>query len=241
MRFLVIGDVCRDMYHFGSTRRVNPESRAPLLNKITTEIKVGMAANVAENLRALGASVDTIFPPERWSEKHRYIDRQGKHLLRVDFDSRAEPLLNAPKIQDYDGVLVSDYGKGFVSEDLLKDLDHANVFIDTKKTNLGFLQNAWVKVNEAEAERLEQEPKNLVVTLGGDGAMYRSQVFKRDYSYATDPCGAGDTFLAAFAFALVDGGNVERSIEFANEASFITCQNVGTYAPTLEEIEEAEW
>lgn len=238
MRFLVIGDACRDFYHFGSTRRKNPESDAPLLNKIQTEIKLGMGANVAENLRALDCWGDTIFPPEKWSEKHRYIDQRGKHLLRVDFDSRAEPLLNAPDISEYDLVLVSDYGKGFVTEDLLRDLDHENVFIDTKKTNLGFLKKAWVKVNEVEHMRLETDPANLVVTLGPGGAQYKDQVVEPTYTTGGDACGAGDTFLAHFAYHMVSGSNVLRSIEYANEAAYVTCLSVGTHAPTEEEIDE---
>jgi D-beta-D-heptose 7-phosphate kinase/D-beta-D-heptose 1-phosphate adenosyltransferase len=237
-RFLVIGDACHDIYHFGSTRRANPESRAPLLNRITSDTKLGMAANVAENLQALGALVDTKFPPERWSEKHRYLNQHQEHLLRVDFDSRAEPLLNAPDVQKYDGVLVSDYGKGFITEELLRDLDYDNVFIDTKKINLGFLQNAWVKINEVESMRLETEPKNLVVTLGHQGARYKGILVQPEYTSSVDPCGAGDTFLAAFAFAMVDGSSVARAIEFANEAAYLTCREVGTFAPTMEEIDE---
>ena len=136
-------------------------------------------------------------------------------------------------------MLVSDYNKGFVTEELLRDLDYGNVFIDTKKTNLGFLKNAWVKVNEVESMRLTSNPKNLIVTLGRRGAMYEDQVVSPPYENAgVDPCGAGDTFLAAFAYFKTEGYGVFRSVEFANEAAFVTCREVGTYAPTMEEIDE---
>jgi hypothetical protein len=46
-----------------------------------------MAANVANNLTALGAEVHTILPAPPWSAKDRYIDeRHGTQLLRVDYD-----------------------------------------------------------------------------------------------------------------------------------------------------------
>jgi hypothetical protein len=36
-----------------------------------------MAANVANNLTALGAEVHTILPAEPWSAKERYIDERS--------------------------------------------------------------------------------------------------------------------------------------------------------------------
>jgi sugar/nucleoside kinase (ribokinase family) len=51
-----------------------------------------------------------------------------------------------------------------------------------------------------------------------------------------DPCGAGDTYLAAFAWFMMQGGDVLASMTFANTAAAVTCKHRGTYAPTLEEI-----
>jgi hypothetical protein len=76
VKVLVIGDACRDVYIYGSTDRKNPEAAAPLLNNLMTATRDGMAANVANNLTALGAEVHTILPPPPWSEKERYIDER---------------------------------------------------------------------------------------------------------------------------------------------------------------------
>jgi len=239
MKVLVIGDVCRDVYYYGSTKRKNPEASAPLLNDIVTEVKDGMAANVAANLVALGAEVHTNFPSEPWSEKERYIDSQyGTQLLRVDYDRPCDPMGQLPDLTLYDAVVVSDYNKGFVSRETLQQLDgKIPVFVDTKKRDLSLLTTAWVKINHTEHELLKTPPKNLVVTLGNRGSMHNGKHAQAKVIEVVDPCGAGDTYLAAFAWHMIrEPDNVMGAMEFANLAAAVTCQHRGTYAPTLEEI-----
>jgi D-glycero-beta-D-manno-heptose-7-phosphate kinase len=238
MKVLVIGDACRDVYIYGSTDRKNPEAAAPLLNNLITKVQDGMAANVANNLIALGAEVHTILPPEPWSEKERYIDaRHGTQLLRVDYDRPCDPLGQLPDVSAYDAVVVSDYGKGFVSHDMLQDLDgRIPVFIDTKKQDLDLLTEAWVKVNAHEHELIKTPPKNLVVTLGNRGSMCNGQHAPATPIEVVDPCGAGDTYLAAFAWFMLQTNDVHASMTFANAAAAVTCKHRGTYAPPLEEI-----
>jgi D-glycero-beta-D-manno-heptose-7-phosphate kinase len=239
MKFLVIGDACRDVYIYGSTDRKNPEAAAPLLNNTMSKVQDGMAVNVANNLIALGAEVHTILPLEPWSEKERYIDaRHGTQLLRVDYDRPCDPLGDLPSLAGYDAVVVSDYGKGFVSHDILRELDGMlPVFVDTKKTELDYLSTAWVKINHAERELLKTPPKNLVVTLGAKGSRSANLYAPAWPIEVVDPCGAGDTYLAAFAWHMIrEPDNVMGAMEFANAAAAVTCQHRGTYAPTLEEI-----
>lgn len=54
----VVGDISLDTYFFGEATRINPEKHgAPLIKIIRKEHRLGMAANVAANVAALGASV----------------------------------------------------------------------------------------------------------------------------------------------------------------------------------------
>lgn len=239
MRFLVIGDVCQDIYIYGDTTRKNPEASVPLLNNVITKVQDGMAANVANNLTALGAEVHSILPQKPWSQKERYIDsRHGTQLLRVDYDNPSDPLSYMPDLSMYDAVVVSDYGKGFVSRDILQRLDgKLPLFVDTKKRELDSLQEAWVKVNEIEHELIKTAPRRLIVTMGNRGSMYQRQHVPSQPIEVVDTCGAGDTYLAAFAWAMMEDPNdVIGAMEFANLAAAITCQHRGTYAPKLEEI-----
>ena len=57
-RVLVVGDIMLDEYVFGTVGRISPEAPVPVV-AVTRETKVpGGAANVAFNLRGLGAGVE---------------------------------------------------------------------------------------------------------------------------------------------------------------------------------------
>ena len=51
---VVLGDVMLDIFHHGTSNRLNPESSAPLLTIDRTEFKIWWAWNVANNLAELG-------------------------------------------------------------------------------------------------------------------------------------------------------------------------------------------
>lgn len=52
---LVIGDVMIDYYSFGKASRISPEAPVPVVNITHKELRLGGAANVAKNIRAMGA------------------------------------------------------------------------------------------------------------------------------------------------------------------------------------------
>lgn len=54
-KILVIGDVMLDKYFFGQIDRISPEAPVPIVNVKDKSMRLGGAANVALNLRALGA------------------------------------------------------------------------------------------------------------------------------------------------------------------------------------------
>jgi rfaE bifunctional protein kinase chain/domain len=56
-KVLVIGDIILDQYVSGEVSRISPEAPIPILDKQKTYYKLGGAANVAMNLKMLGASV----------------------------------------------------------------------------------------------------------------------------------------------------------------------------------------
>jgi rfaE bifunctional protein kinase chain/domain len=56
----VVGDIMLDTYWWGSVDRISPEAPVPIVSLQKKEIRVGGAANVALNLRALG-SPTTLF------------------------------------------------------------------------------------------------------------------------------------------------------------------------------------
>ncbi len=57
LRGVVIGDVILDEYVFGTVQRISPEAPVPVVTLNGREVHLGGAANVALNLKSLGANV----------------------------------------------------------------------------------------------------------------------------------------------------------------------------------------
>lgn len=56
LNIMVIGDVMIDSYIWGKVDRISPEAPVPIVNVLRREFRMGGAANVALNLKALGAT-----------------------------------------------------------------------------------------------------------------------------------------------------------------------------------------
>ena len=248
---LLIGDSCIDEYKIGTIDRLSPEAPVPVIKIVSTESVPGMAANVKENFENLGVYVDFISNSQEIL-KTRYVDkRSGQHMLRVDVEPEIVPWSGDTPfpIDQYDAVVISDYNKGFLSyehiEQIIKETK-GYVFIDTKKQDLSRFgaPNVYVKINELEYKNRYSIPQNLIVTLGGAGALLK-RLGHEDTTYSTksvevmDVCGCGDTFLAALTVEYLYTKSIENSIIFANAAAGITVQHRGNYAPTYDEIRHA--
>ena len=59
-RLLVIGDVMLDHYFWGDATRISPEAPVPVVNVFNATDTVGGAANVANNIAALGAAAEVV-------------------------------------------------------------------------------------------------------------------------------------------------------------------------------------
>jgi D-beta-D-heptose 7-phosphate kinase/D-beta-D-heptose 1-phosphate adenosyltransferase len=53
---VVVGDVMLDQFTIGRVQRISPEAPVPVVEHLRDEVRLGGAANVAHNIRALGAT-----------------------------------------------------------------------------------------------------------------------------------------------------------------------------------------
>lgn len=241
LKILLIGDDCIDTYVYGTVDRISPEAPVPVFEPVYEIVKDGMAGNVRKNLEALGCTVN--FLHGKTSKKKRIIDKRSKQqLLRIDNDETSNPIIIDSELPEYDAIVISDYNKGVVSYELVEDLRSrfkGPIFIDTKKTDLARFNGCYVKINQLEKKRATSLPddKWLIVTHGSDGAVWNGWVFPAEIvGDVTDVTGAGDTFLAAFAYEFLIQKYVQAAIKFAIRASGITVQHVGVYAPRLDQL-----
>ena len=121
-RLLVVGDVMVDQFSVGRVNRISPEAPVPVVTFERDEYRAGGAANVALNVRALGATVDLIGvigadaaatrlteqlhaadvrssslitdEGRRTTMKMRIVTTRNQQVARVDYESD-DPMSNA--------------------------------------------------------------------------------------------------------------------------------------------------
>lgn len=153
-RLAVVGDSMVDRFLWGSVDRISPEAPVPVVKLQRETVKLGGAANVAANIRALGAEAvlfslcgeDEAAVQLRTHLAERGIDPAGlvtdgdrpttiktrilahsQQVVRTDLeDSRpvtpaitelvlAHLIASGP----FDGIILSDYGKGLLTDEAL--------------------------------------------------------------------------------------------------------------------------
>jgi len=202
-----------------------------LLTFVRTEERLGMAYNVAANLKSFGITA-LLRVPSQMSRKIRYVDlRTQDHLLRVDHDVEPEPYM--VEAYDYDAIVISDYDKGFVTDEAIHAIRAAfkgPIYMDTKKPNLGDFPSIYIKINERELFESTSlpDPEMLIVTYGAKGAGHLKQLHRAPATEVVDVCGAGDVFLAALVAKHLETQDMDTAIQFANEKAAKSCTYMGT-------------
>ncbi len=291
-----------DRYVIGEVSRISPEAPVPVLSVAEERCVAGGAANVALNLRSLGASVESfgwfgrddrgdelvgiletsgifVDPVSRFSSaptisKSR-VTASNHQICRVDREAPAsqynpglENIGNflEEKISQADAVIVSDYGKGFVSNDLLSLIRKFARFVSVDPKPSRLLEYAspdLLTPNRLEALELaglsretresfpadevvarifeRYSPRLLAITLGSDGMLLAKEgsiqrIIPTAAREVFDVSGAGDTVIASLTLALVAGESFETAAEFANLAAGVVVAKVGTATVSPEEI-----
>jgi len=246
MKLVVIGDVCKDVFIYGDCKRLSPEAPVPVFNPVETIENSGMAGNVVANLSAINPNLQINFHHNFENiTKTRYVDKKTNHLfLRVDDEPKVNRIfLTAQLIEDVetaDAVIVSDYDKGYLTED---DLQYIAVkakwsILDSKKhLKPHTISNySFIKLNESEYNKNKQSliymRDKVIVTLSSKGAMHKDVTYSSPSPKETiDVSGAGDTFVAAFTIKYLETKDISTSIEYANLMSSIVVGKRGVVTP----------
>jgi D-beta-D-heptose 7-phosphate kinase/D-beta-D-heptose 1-phosphate adenosyltransferase len=242
-KVLLIGDSCEDEYIYGKCERLSPEAPVPVMKFSKTEVKSGMAGNVCLNLQAFDMHITFLTNSEKIVKTRMIDEKSNQQLLRVDVEDLVKPLLLPVATDTFDAVVISDYNKGYVTnQKLFEVVDTCNVpiFIDSKKTYLPDKENCFIKINDLEYSKLDQDCKikNLIVTKGGEGCLYNNTLYPAEKVKVYDVAGAGDTFLAALVYGYLHYENIEKAILLANKAAAVAVQNQGTYVLTEEDVKQ---
>ena len=242
LKILLIGDDCLDVYKYGKVDRLSPEAPVPVFVPESETSSPGMAANVKRNLEAFNCEVNYIHG--KMSLKTRLIESRSKqHIVRIDQDCISAPFdFDETFDLDYDGIVISDYNKGFISYEMVEKLINSYsgpIIIDTKKTDLKRFEGAIIKINKPEYDKLISMPsaESMIVTLGEHGAQWNGHHFPSEPVEVVDVCGAGDTFLSTFVYYHVLTSLMSEPIRKAHKAASYAVQHTGTYSLSQIEID----
>ncbi len=226
---LVIGDSCLDIFVYCDANRLCPDVPVPVLNYCYQTENPGMAKNVQRNIESLGISCD-IVTNSNWHEmkKVRYVHKDSNHyFFRLDSEPSIEKIHINNINLDYKMIVISDYNKGFLSEEDIENicLSHSCVFIDTKKVIGSWIDGAKIiKINNKEYNAsknyIDKKLRDKVVrTMGSLGAEYKSTIYPVTKSEVRDVSGAGDSFMAGLCFKFLKTEDIIDSIKFANQCA----------------------
>lgn len=156
-RLAVVGDAMVDRFLWGEVERISPEAPVPVVRLSRETVRLGGAANVAANIRALEAEVDLFAVAgvgETSSTLAGLLDEQGidpgglsriegrRTTLKMRIIAHHQQVVRADVEADesltdeqrtgliarfeaggpYDGIILSDYGKGVLTGNVLSSV-----------------------------------------------------------------------------------------------------------------------
>ena len=212
------------------------------------------------------------------SKKSRIIAAQ-QQVVRYDRESTSEinnksqvAILKVFKkiVNNYDVILLSDYGKGVLTFELTQSLisianeNKKKLLVDPKGLDYSKYKGAYLLTpNKKEASEatniIIKDNKSLtqsirilkdqidltisLITLSEKGVAIFDNELRIHPTVARevfDVTGAGDTILASLGFALSCNKDIDEAIKFANLASGVVVGKIGSATATLNEIIEYE-
>ena len=233
-----------------------------------------------EMLTSIGVDASNIIiQKDRKTSKKSRVIASSQQVIRYDKESKnniddisvgkiLDSLVDC--ISECDVIILSDYGKGVLREELCQGIiaqanNHGiKVLVDPKGSDFSKYKGAYLLTpNKKEAilatgidimddKSLERALLKLkkecdldisLITLSEDGiATYDKtvEVFPTVAKEVFDVTGAGDTVIASIAFALSAGKNIADTAGFANLAAGVVVGKIGSATVTLSEIEEYE-
>lgn len=224
-------------------------------------------------------SYNIIIQNGRKTSKKSRVIASSQQVIRYDKESKDDidnssvsKIIDSlvDSISSYDVIILSDYGKGVLRDELCQGVielsSHHNikVLVDPKGSDFSKYKGAYLLTpNKKEAilatgiEIKDDDSLKIaliklksecdlglsLITLSEDGiATYdeEMQVFPTVAKEVFDVTGAGDTVIASIAFALSAGQSIEETAKFANLAAGVVVGKIGSATVSIQEIEDYE-
>ena len=264
MKILVIGDAMNDAIWRGHVSRISPVAPVPVVRVESTEMRAGGAANVANNIEAMGVPVERIFGGGERILKITVLDKR-QHMARIDFDHPQTAIQPDAAFLEAVArcalVVAIDYGKGSLANiaALIAAAPGKPFLIDPKGCDYAKYRGAaLLKPNRDEMRELvggwssQQELDYKVrqfMHAGGIASILLTQAEDGMTLYSPEPfhipshnrapvdvSGAGEAALAAYAVALAQAHPSHACLLYASKAAGLAIARPGTVVLTKEEV-----
>ena len=235
-----------------------------------------VAYELEEMLGAINTKSYLIKQSERKTSKKSRIIASHSQVVRYDKESKDDISIESQEsilkefsnlCSEVDIVLLSDYGKGVLTDELTKEListakkNGKKVLVDPKGLDYAKYRGAYLltpnKKEAQEASGIEIKDDNSLlkaleklkkvanldislITLSEDGIAILDDKLIMKPTVAKevyDVTGAGDTVLASLGYSLACGKNIVSALEFANLAAGVVVGKLGSATATIDEIE----
>jgi D-beta-D-heptose 7-phosphate kinase/D-beta-D-heptose 1-phosphate adenosyltransferase len=183
MKILLIGDQIIDQYIFGSCEKISPEAPVVVIEEQRREMRAGGAANVYNNLKALGAEVSVWYGNKEPSIKTRVISN-NQQIVRIDKDNPEPAQLPAKlgierAVKRADIIMLADYNQGVINEEVIYEINELaeeykkRIIVDPYRSQFNYGSNIdLIKPNKRELESVVGIKISDRSTLVGAGRSY---------------------------------------------------------------------
>ena len=240
--------------------------------------------NVANELKNLLEKIgvkanNLVVEKDRKTSKKSRLMASNQQVLRYDSESvdnicdkSSKEILEIleKKIKNFDAIILSDYKKGVLTNELTQDIiklankNSIKVLADPKGKDFSKYKGAYTltpnKKEATEATNIDiTDEKSLIealkslklccdlevslITLSEQGIAIFDEELTTSPTVARevfDVTGAGDTVIASITFALSCGLDIKKAIYFANLAAGVVVGKLGSATANLDEIYEYE-
>lgn len=197
-RILVIGDVMLDEYIYGEVNRISPEAPVPVVKFQSRDIRLGGAANLAANIKALGADVQilSLYADDEAGRDLNKLAQQAQiklnHLIsqgvkctthKMRVSTHAQQMLRVDREEKFEPSDAQLTEGAQVLQSILAKFDWI-VVSDYAK---GCIQDAWMKVILVKGRSwkvlIDPKSQNWTKYRGADLMTPNFKEFKQCVSY----------------------------------------------------------
>ena len=260
-KVLLVGDAIVDEYVY-----VKPQGKSPKENIITnrivrTESFLGGVWAAAKHVEGFCRKVD-VLTGDMATIKRRFVEETYLQKLFEVHDTQIGFGSPEHKLIDYDVVIVTDFGHGFVTPELISHLCGKARFLavnaQTNSANHGFNlitkypHADYVVIDELEARLAAHDRdsrielvvdklgfQKMIVTMGPNGSLgYDGGKFVHVPAVSSkivDTMGAGDAFFCVTAPLAAAGADIKTLCQIGNAAGAAKCATIGHRSPVTHE------